>query len=157
MDGGLIDSLAVFFAVAYYAFLVLVYLVRAHNQSDLELKMAPLFSLQLIPFGFLLASNILSGNNGRALTLTPIIVFLLYDLWYRLITRKKPVHHPDRWPAGLIAYLILLFAGSIGLNWYGYLISEANGRTLVTAFFVMITAFGYYQHRYKKRDNSDDP
>jgi len=53
MDGGLIDNLVVFFAVVYYAFLVIVYLVRAHNLSELELKMAPIFSVQLAPFGIL--------------------------------------------------------------------------------------------------------
>ncbi|RLG93660.1 hypothetical protein DRO27_05880 [Candidatus Bathyarchaeota archaeon] len=151
MDGGLIDSLVVLFAVVYYAFLVLIYLVRAHNLSDFELKMGLLFSLQLIPFSILWATNILSGNNGRILTLTPIIVFLLYDLWYRLITRKKPVHHPDRWPVGLIVYLILLFIGSIGLNWYGYFMSEFYGMVFVTAFFIMMASFGYYQYRYRKR------
>ena len=150
MNGGLIDSLVVFFAVVYYAFLVVVYLVRAHDLSDLELKMAPLFSAQLVPFGILWVLNILGGDTGRIISMTPIIAYLLYDLWYRLITRKKPVHHPDRWPVGLVVYLVLLFAGSIGLNWYGYLISEFYGRVLVAAFFVMISSFGYYQYKYNK-------
>lgn len=151
MEGGLIDSLVVFFALVYYAFLVIVYLVRAHNLSDLELKMAPLFSVQLIPFGILWMLNILGGDTGRIISMTPIIVYLLYDLWYRLITRKKPAHHPDRWPVGLIVYLILLFIGSIGLNWYGFLMSDFYGNLLVGSFFVMMGAFGYYQSRYRKR------
>ena len=121
MNGGLIDNLVVFFAVVYYAFLVMVYLVRAHDLSDLELKMAPIFSVQLVPFGILWVLNILKGDTGRIISMTPIIVYLLYDLWYRLITRKKPVHHPDRWPVGLVVYLVLLFVGCIGLNWYGSL------------------------------------
>ena len=150
MDGGLVDYLVVLFAVVYYGFLVLVYLVRAHGLSDFELKLAPLFSVQLIPFGILWALNIPGGDYGRIVALVPIIAFLLYDLWYRLITRRKPMHHPDRWPAGLVVYLVLLFAGSIGLNWYGYLISEFYGRVLVAAFFVMMGAFGYYQYRYRK-------
>lgn len=150
MDGILIDKLVIFFAVIYYAFLVMVYLVRAHNHSGLELKMAPIFSLQLAPFSILWLLNFLNGDIGRIISLTPIIVFLLYDLWYRLITRKKPVHHPERWPIGLIVYLVLLFAGSIGLNWYGYLMSDFIGRMLVVAFFVMMGSFGYYQYRYNK-------
>jgi len=115
MDGVLIDNMVVFFAVVYYAFLVMVYLVRAHNLSDLELKMAPIFSV-----------------------------------WYRLITRKKPVHHPDRWPIGLVVYLVLLFIGCIGLNWYGFLVSDFYGNILVVSFFVMMSSFGYYQYQYRK-------
>ena len=150
MNGGLIDSLVVFFAVVYYAFLVVVYLVRAHDLSDLELKMAPIFSIQLVPFGILWMLNILGGDSGRIISLTPIIAYLLYDLWYRLISRKKPVHHPDRWPVGLVVYLVLLFAGSIGLNWYGYIISEFFGSLLVVSFFVMMSSFGYYQYKFNK-------
>ena len=153
MDGVLIDNLVVFFAVVYYAFLVMVYLVRAHNLSDLELKMAPIFSVQLAPFGILWALNILKGDIDRIISMTPIIVFLLYDLWYRLITRKKPVHHPDRWPVGLVVYLVLLFIGCIGLNWYGFLVSDFYGNILVVAFFVMMSSFGYYQYRYNKNKN----
>ena len=156
MDGGLIDSLVVLFAVVYYAFLILVYLVRAHDLSDFELKLAPLFSAQLIPFGILWALNILKGDTGRIISMTPIIVYLIYDLWYRLITRKKPVHHPDRWPAGLVAYLVLLFAGSIGLNWYGFLVSDPHGKMLVIAFFAMISSFGYYQYKHNKSKKTSE-
>jgi len=150
MDGVLIDNMVVFFAVVYYAFLVMVYLVRAHNLSDLELKMAPIFSVQLAPFGILWVLNILKGDTGRIISMTPIIVYLLYDLWYRLITRKKPVHHPDRWPIGLVVYLVLLFIGCIGLNWYGFLVSDFYGNILVVSFFVMMSSFGYYQYQYRK-------
>ena len=150
MDGGLIDNLVVFFAVVYYAFLVIVYLVRAHNLSELELKMAPIFSVQLAPFGILWVLNILKGDIGRIISMMPIIVYLLYDLWYRLITRKKPVHHPDRWPVGLVVYLVLLFIGCIGLNWYGFLVSDFYGNMLVVSFFIMMSSFGYYQYQYRK-------
>ena len=154
MDGVLIDNLVVFFAAVYYAFLVLVYLVRAHSLSDLELKMAPIFSVQLAPFGILWVLNTLKGDIGRMISMTPIIVYLLYDLWYRLITRKKPVHHPDRWPVGLVVYVVLLFVGCIGLNWYGFLVSDFYGNMLVVAFFVMMGSFGYYQYRYRKGENA---
>ncbi len=154
MDGGLIDNLVVFFAVVYYAFLVIVYLVRAHNLSDLELKMAPIFSIQLVPFGILWVLNILGGDTGRIISMTPIIVYLLYDLWYRLITRKKPVHHPDRWPVGLVVYLVLLFVGCIGLNWYGFIVLDFYGNMLVVAFFIMMSSFGYYQYQYRKDKNA---
>jgi len=152
MDGVFIDYLFIFFALIFYAFLIVVYLLRAHQLEELELKLSPVFSLQLIPFALLWVVNFLiSNDSGRLIAGLPIIIYLTYDLWYRLITRKKPHHHPDRWPIGLIIYLLLLFIGSIGLNWYGYLVSNFYGIMLVVSFFIMISSFGYYQYRYNTR------
>jgi len=152
MDGVLIDNLVVFFALVYYAVLIVVYLLRAHELTELEWKMSPVFSALLIPFALLWIINLLIGNDsGRLITGLPIVIYLTYDLWYRAITRKKPHHHPARWPVGLIIYVLLLFIGSIGLNWYGYLISNLYGSLLVVSFFVMMGSFGYYQYRHNKR------
>jgi hypothetical protein len=149
MDGIFLDNLVILFALVYYAFLSFVYLIRAHERNELELKLAPIFSLQLIPFASLLTLDLLSGQDvTRLMSLLPIIIYLLYDLWYRLLTRRKPVHHPKKWPRELVIYLVLLMAGSIGLNWYGYLVSDFYGRVLVGAFFVMMGCFAYYQYRY---------
>ena len=151
MDRILLDSLVILFALIYYAFLSFVYLIRAHERNELELKLATIFSLQLIPFASLLTFNLLSCQDiPRLITLLPIIIYLIYDLWYRLLTRRKPVHHPKKWPKELVIYLLLLMAGSIGLNWYGYLVSKFYGQILVVAFFVMMSFFGYYQYRYGK-------
>lgn len=157
MDAVLIDNLVVFFALVYYIFLFVVYLLRAHELSKLEYKLSPVFSVQLVPFASLWVLNILIGNDsGRLLAELPIIIYLVYDLWYRAITRKKPYHHPDRWPPGLVVYLLLLLIGSIGLNWYGYLMSRFYGSMLVVAFFIMMTSFGYYQYRYNKRKKAKE-
>jgi hypothetical protein len=151
MDGVLLDNLVVLFALIYYAFLSAVYLIRANERSELELRLAPVYSLLLIPFISLLALSVLSGQDvARPIALLPIVVYFIYDFWYRLVTRKKPVHHPKKWPRELMIYLLLLMVGSIGLNWYGYLISKFYGNILVAAFFVMMGFFGYYQYRYGK-------
>ena len=152
MDAVIVDNLVVFFALVFYTFLSAVYLLRARELSKLELKLAPVFSVQLIPFASLWVLNLLIGNDsGRLLAGLPIIIYLAYDLWYRLIAQKKPYHHPDRWPPGLIAYLLLLFMGSIGLNWYGYLMSKFYGNMLVIAFFIMMSSYSYYQYSYNKK------
>jgi hypothetical protein len=152
MDAVLIDNLVVFFALVFYAFLFTVYLLRARELSKLEWKLSPVFSALLVPFVSLWVLNLIIGNNsGRLLSGLPIIAYLSYDLWYRLITRKKPYHHPERWPPGLIVYLLLLFMGCIGLNWYGYLMSQIYGNMLVVAFFVMMSSYGYYQYSYSKK------
>jgi hypothetical protein len=152
MDKVLIDNLVIFFALVFYGLLIVVYLLRAHQLEKLEWKLSPVFSLQLIPFTLLWIVNLLIGNDsGRLVAGLPIIIYLVYDLWYRLITRKKPYHHPDHWPIGLAVYVLLLFIGSVGLNWYGYLVSDFYGNMLVVSFFVMMTSFGYYQYRWNKR------
>lgn len=155
-DTTLIDSL-VFFSIFHYALLFIVYILRAHGLSKMEWKLRPVFSAQLVPFTSLWVLNYLIGNDsGRLLAGLPIIIYLIYDLWYREISGKKLYHHPDSWPPGLVLYILLLLVGSIGLNWYGYLISRFIGNMLVLAFFIMMTAFSYYQYRYKKkRENID--
>jgi hypothetical protein len=153
LNGILVDYLVIFFALVFYAFLISVYLMRARELEAMEWKLSLPFSLQLVPFSLLLVVNLLIGNDsGRLIVELPIIVYLAYDLWYRLISQRKPYHHPQRWPVGLIVYLLLLFAGSIGLNWYGYLVSNFFGNTLVIAFFVMMSSYGYYQYRYNKKN-----
>ena len=152
MDAVLIDNLVVFFALVFYAFLFTVYLLRARELSKFEFKLRIAFSAQLVPFASLWILNLLIGNNsGRLIAGLPIIIYLVYDLWYRLLTRKKPLHHPKRWPLGLVIYLLLLFMGSIGLNWYGYLMSQIYGNMLVAVFFIMMSSYGYYQYSHNKK------
>jgi hypothetical protein len=149
MDQAFIDNLVFFFSLAYYLLLVVVYVLRAHEKSSMEMRLGPLFSAQLIPFIGLWALNLINGFNvSRLAALTPIIIYLLYDLWYRQITRRKPAHHPEQWPLELKVYLLLLMVGSIG-----YIVSELYGRTLVCSFFVMMGSFGYYQYMHNKTKN----
>ena len=156
MDAALLDNLVVFFALVFYAFLFVVYLLRARELSKFEFKLRIAFSAQLVPFVLLWILNLLLGNDsGRLIAGLPIIVYLVYDLWYRLLTRKKPYHHPKRWPPGLIIYLLLLFMGSIGLNWYGYLMSKFYGFTLVIAFFIMMSSYSYYQYTHNKKKTKE--
>jgi hypothetical protein len=152
MDEILIDNLVIASSIIYYLFLCLVFLFRAFQREKEELILAPLFCLLLVPFIVLWTLNLLNGGDlERLIALLPIIIYLIYDLWYRLLTNKKPHHHPDRWPIGLIVYLILLQVGSIGLNWYGFLVSKFDGMILVLCYFLMLGCFGFYQNRYGKR------
>jgi hypothetical protein len=151
MDVVLIDYLIVLFALVFYAFGSAVYLIRARGLSKLELTLSPLFSIQLIPFFALWVLNLGFGNDsGRLLAGLPIIAYLVYDFWYRLI-RKTSIHHPKLWLPGLVIYLLLLFLGSIGLIWYGYLMSNFYGNMLVIAFSIMMSSFGYHQFHTTKK------
>ena len=158
MNQALQDHIVVFFALTYYLLLIIVYILRANKKTSLEIKLGPLFSAQLIPFIGLWFLNIFNGlDMNRLFALTPIIFYLLYDLWYRQVTRMKPAHHPDKWPLELKIYLVLLMLGSIGLNWYGYNVSPLYGRALVISFFTMMGSFGYYQSMHNKRKTTVGP
>ena len=147
-----VDGLVVLFAVVFYAFVCLVYIIRGLGNDKLELSLATAFSVQLVPFSILLGAVMVFGAEiPRIVVLLPIVIFLVYDLWYRLLSKKKPVHHPKKWPAGLVVYIVLLQIGVIGMNWYGYLISKQHGYLLVACYFVMLGCFGFYQGRYSKR------
>ena len=151
----LLDTLVLGFGLIFYLLLVIVYIFRAYEKSEQELRLKYVFSAQLIPFTFLFIAQLASQNQTRqSITLIPMLVFLVYDLWYRVLTEKKPVHHPEKMPRELIIYLVLLMLGSIGLNWYGYIVSETYGRMLVAAFFVMMGAYSLYQYRYNKKKSS---
>ncbi len=90
MDEILIDNLVVFSAIIYYLFLCLVFLLRAYERDKQELMLAPIFSFLLVPFVALWLLNLLNGSDiGRLITGLPIIIYLVYDLWYRLITKKN--------------------------------------------------------------------
>jgi len=152
MTNAVIDSLVILFAVIYYAFLCLVYILRGFGKDKWELALASAFSVQLGPFIILWVANFFTGaDNLRLVTLLPIIIYLVYDLWYRLLTGKKSVHHPKKWPLGLVVYIVLLMVGSIALNWYGFLVSQWYGRALIAGFFIMLGCYGFYQGRYNKR------
>jgi hypothetical protein len=152
MGDTLVDGLVVLFAVVFYAFLCVVYILRGLDKEKAELALAVPFSLQIAPFAVLFAADIVNGSGmSRPVTLLPILAFLAYDLWYRLLSSKKPVHHPDKWPMGLVAYILLMNAGCIGLNWYGYLVSKTHGYLLVACYFIMLGCFGFYQGRHNKR------
>lgn len=101
MDEILIDNLVIFFGLIFYAFLSIIYLIRAHEKTKLEIKLGPAFSTLLIPFITLWVANFFTQNNfGRLLAGLPIILYLSYDLWYRQITKKK---HPIIQNVGLLA------------------------------------------------------
>jgi hypothetical protein len=85
-----IDNLVVLFALVYYVVLIFVYLLRAH-ESELEWKISPVFSTLLIPFASLWMMKLLFNNSGRLITGLPIIIYPVYDLWYRAITKKNPI------------------------------------------------------------------
>jgi len=144
-----LDHATLLFGLVYYGLLFLVFALRAYERKE-ELYLKHVFSAQLIPFTVIFAANILDNEINKAVTLIPLLLYLAYDLWYRVITEKKPQHHPEKWPKELIIYVILIFAGSLGLNWYGFLVSERTGMTLVAGFFVMMAAYSLYQYRHNR-------
>ncbi len=151
-----IDNLMYIFTLILYLFLMIIYILRAHEFSDWELRLAVPFSLQMIPFGILWIINLINlADFPRLFTSSFILIFFGFDLYYRLLSRKKPIHHPDTWPKSLIVYLVLMYFGLFMLNWYSFLVSKDYGTVTIISFFIMLGTFGYYQAKYKKRKKKE--
>ena len=147
----MIDSFMVLFSLIYNAVLILVFVLRGKGRRRLEEKLGPIFNALLVPFSFLWLLNLIGGRDiGRLITGMPVIVFLVYDLMYRTVTRKKPYHHPERWPLGLYAYVLVYQLSSIMMNGYAFMVSRLHGYIVLTSFFGNLAAYFYYQHKYKK-------
>lgn len=152
VGGNLVDGLMVLCSLIYNIVGILIFVLRAHERVRMEAKLGPLFNTLLVPFSLLWFFNLISGrDSGRLITGIPIIIFLVYDLWYRTVTGKKPYHHPERWPLDLYAYVLLYQVSGIMLNGYSFLISLLYGYIVLVSYFGSLAAYGYYQYKYKKK------
>ncbi|MHA1331919.1 MAG: hypothetical protein ACTSR2_12670 [Candidatus Hodarchaeales archaeon] len=152
LDQNIIDTTLYIFTLLLYSMLVVIYLLRAYEKTSIELKLRVPYSLFIIPFTIVWLVNILNTSDlVQIVAEFPILVYFSYDLIYRQLTSKKPYHHPDKMPPGLILYLILMYLGLIGLNFYAFTISKLYGNIAVASFFIMLAAFVFYQNKYKKR------
>jgi hypothetical protein len=155
-DEALIDTLMVACALAFNLLLVIVFLARAVDREDLEVKTGHAITLLIIPFAASWVLN-LSWEREVSLLITgaPIVAFLAYDLWYRSIAQEKSRHHPEgRWPTGLYIYLVLYLIGSMLLVGYAFLVSLNLGFLVLATFYLSLGSYGYYQYRHKRRGRS---
>ena len=151
VNGELIDGLMVLFALVYNGCIVVVFVARALEREYLESLAGYLVNLLLVPFSILWVLNLLGGSEaGRLITGMPIILFLLYDLWYRTLSQEKPKHHPKHWPIELYVYLILFLFGSTLLVGYAFLASLFDGFIILAVYYASLAAYGYYQYKHRK-------
>lgn len=150
-DATLVYTLMVLCALAFNGIIAVVFVTRALGRERLESIVGYVTNLLLVPFGILWLLNLLNGSEaGRLITGMPIILFLVYDLWYRTLTKEKPTHHPVRWPAKLYIYLILYLVGGMLLVGYSFLVSLFDGFIVLATYYGSLAAYGYYQHTYRK-------
>ena len=146
-----IDGLMVLFALVYNVCISLVFIFRALERERLESLLGYIVNLLLIPFTFLWSLNFLGGrDSGLLITGMPIIIFLVYDLWYRTIRGRKPKHHPKRWPVELYIYFFLFLFGSTLLVGYAFLVSLLQGFIVLALYYASLASYAYYQYKYKK-------
>ena len=151
VDGNIIDSVMVLCALIFNLCIIVVFMARAHQRDRLESAVGYIVNLLLVPFVILWVLNLLSGHDdGRLITGMPIILFLVDDFWYRTLCRKKPKHHPARWPVHLYLYLVLYLVGGMLLVGYVFLVSLFYGFIVLVFFYCSLAAYGYYRHRHKK-------
>ena len=151
VDGNIIDSVMVLCTLIFNFCLIVVFMARAHQHDKLESVTGYVVNLLMVPFIILWVLNLLGGRDvGRLITGLPIILFLVDDFWYRTLCRKKPKHHPARWPVHLYLYLVLYLVGGMLLVGYVFLVSLFYGFIVLAFFYCSLAAYGYYRFRYKK-------
>ena len=150
-DQNSIDNYVVLFAIIYNILIIAVFILRAKEKYSLEEMIGPLFDLLLIPFSVLLILNSVNhSDSGRIGTLIPMITYLLYDIWYRQLTKQKPRHHPEKMPKELVLYIILFYFAGMAITGYAFIVSRFSGYIILVIFMSSIVAYFFYQINYKK-------
>jgi len=147
----LIDQIMVVASFLFNVIIIFIFILRAYERPDQERMLGFIFSVLFIPFIYVWVTNLMGERDlGRLITGFPVLVFMIYDYWYREVARKKPRHHPDRWPLGLYLYLFLYLIGGIMLNGYAFFVSMNYGYMILLSYFCSLGAYGFYQYKYNK-------
>ena len=152
VEQSIIDHSVIFFSFIYNLLIIAVFILRAKEFYKMEEKIGPIFSLLLIPFLILLLLNILIASDaGRIGTIIPMILYIIFDIWYRQISKQKPKHHPEKMPKELILYIFLFYFAGMAITGYAFIVSKDYGFIVLTIFMISIVAYFYYQINYNKR------
>ena len=147
----LIDQIMVVSSFLFNVIVLFVFILRAYERHYQERMLGFVFSALFIPLIYVWVMNLIGGRDvGRLITGFPVLVFLIYDFWYREVVKKKPRHHPDRWPLSLYIYLFLYQISGIVLNGYAFFVSMNYGYLILASYFCSLGAYGFYQHKYNK-------
>ena len=151
MNEYLIDQIMLVASFLFNVIIIFIFILRAYERPDQERMLGFIFSVLFIPFIYVWVTNLMGERDlGRLITGFPVLVFMIYDFWYREVVRKKPRHHPDRWPLGLYLYLFLYLIGGIMLNGYAFFVSMNYGYMILLSYFCSLGAYGFYQYKYNK-------
>lgn len=152
IDQNYVDAGIIICAFVFNLLIIAVFILRAREQYSLEEKIGPAFDFLLIPFCVFFLFNLLQTNDsGRIGTIIPMIGYLMYDLWYRQMTKQKPRHHPEKMPKELILYIILFYFAGMAITGYAFIVSRESGYLVLIIFMVSIIAYFYYQLTYNKK------
>ena len=99
INASLIDNAMIICAIIYNLCIIMIFIARAHEHYKLEEGIGVVVSLLIVPFLILWLLNLVKGrDSAHLITGFPIILFLLDDLWYRAIQKKKArhkIHHDN--------------------------------------------------------------
>lgn len=154
IDQNYIDGGVIVCALLYNLLIIAVFILRAREQYSLEEKIGPVFDLLLIPFLILFLINLFqTTDSGRIGTILPMVGYLVYDIWYRQMTKQKPRHHPEKMPKELLLYILLFYFAGMAITGYAFIVSRESGYLILVIFMVSILAYFYYQVTYNKKRN----
>ena len=147
----LIDQTMVIASFLFNVIILFIFILRAYERPDQERMLGYVFSVLFFPFAYVWVANLIGGRDvGRLITGFPVLVFMIYDFWYREVAKAKPRHHPDHWPLGLYLYLLLYLIGGIMLNGYAFFVSMNYGYLILVSYYCSLGTYGFYQYKYDK-------
>jgi hypothetical protein len=147
----LIDQIMVVASFLFNVIILFIFILRAYERPDQERMLGFVFSVLFFPFTYVWVTNLVRGRDlGRLITGFPVLVFMIYDFWYREVAKRKPRHHPDRWPLGLYLYLLLYLIGGMILNGYAFFVSMNYGYLILVSYYCSLGAYGLYQYKHNK-------
>jgi len=147
----LIDQIMVVASFLFNVIILFIFILRAYERPDQERMLGFVFSVLFFPFTYVWVTNLVRGRDlGRLITGFPVLVFMIYDFWYREVAKRKPRHHPDRWPLGLYLYLLLYLIGGMILNGYAFFVSMNYGYLILVSYYCSLGAYGFYQYKHNK-------
>jgi len=151
LNGYVIDQIMVVASFLFNVITLFIFILRAYDRPDQERMLGFVFSVLFFPFTYVWVTNLVRMRDlGRLITGFPVLVFMIYDFWYREVAKRKPRHHPDRWPLGLYLYLLLYLIGGIMLNGYAFFVSMNYGYLILVSYYCSLGAYGFYQYKYSK-------
>ena len=147
----LIDQIMVVASFLFNVIILFIFILRAYECPDQERMLGFVFSVLFFPFTYVWVTNLVGGRDlGRLITGFPVLVFMIYDFWYREVAKTKPRHHPERWPLALYLYLLLYLIGGIMLNGYAFFVSIYHGYLILVSYYCSLGAYGFYQYKHSK-------
>lgn len=138
-----LDTVVVVSANLANLLVIVVFLARAWQRPDVSHTAGIPIMLLALPIAAVAVANAVAGREWWLVWLPlPFVAYCLMELWLDYL---RPSDFRHTWV--LAPYLILFYAGVIGLVGYGFAVSREAGFITLATYFLGLGATGYSYRR----------